>query len=356
MLEPLIEELEKILYETSKLKNDLNNSCERGWSLLCPSGSQINGFKIEKELPSPDKDESSGASNTSPSLGGVFDKVTELIAYGKVLRNSAKQENKKISSNVNLDVKGDVRNQLQLNKSKIYLAKSKSNSIPIPPRERHNVNTSNFKSKKGANSKHSSDTLTSEKTLYDLPSSCSEIRNTVCISHAENQEYPDNVTNKYLLKDNPMMSKGSNYGSAHNLKYSHSCSVTLSDLVKTLKMPEDMHHLLKCYFQYENYKLKQHVNKEHNTLDFSKRINNLAKLKLGIDLRTNIKERDRHMKYLDVADEVCRSRKATTVLDKSSIIWYQSKEQLCSYEVKCQRLLELQLQRRLIAVLEACLK
>ncbi|XP_046659000.1 uncharacterized protein LOC124353172 isoform X1 [Homalodisca vitripennis] len=357
MLEHLIEELEKILYETSKLKDDLNNSCERGWSLLCPSGSQINGFKIQKELPPSDKDESSNASNISPSLGGVFDKVTELITYGKELRNSAKLENKKSSSNVTLNVKGDLRNQPQLNKSKINLTKSGSNSIPVAPRGGHKVNRCNFKSKKVADSKHSLDTLTSDKTLHDLPLSSSEIRNSVSISHAEDQECPDNVTKTYLLKDNQMLTKDSNNGSALTPKYSHSCSVTLSDLVKTLKMPEDMHHLLKCYFQYQNYKLKHHVNKEeHNSLDFSKRINNLAKLKLGIDLRTNVKERDRHMKYLDVADEVCRSGKARTVLDKSSIIWYQSKEQLCSYEVKCQQLLELQLQRRLMAVLEACLK
>uniref|UniRef100_A0A1B6LWV6 Uncharacterized protein n=1 Tax=Graphocephala atropunctata TaxID=36148 RepID=A0A1B6LWV6_9HEMI len=347
MLGHIIEELESILYETSILKNDLNSSCEKGWNLLCPPGSQINGFKIQKELPSADaKVGNSDVINIPPSLGSIIDSATELIAHGKLLRSSAKVENKKMKgSNISSDVRKDSQNQPQVHKSKTNSIKEERNSKHSNhPRGNHRLNNNQTSNKRDPHLKQS---LYTNRKKSSALENTHKVRDDAFIAQSENQECLDIAENRQLL------SKDSECLSLQTPKYSHSCSLTLSDFVKTLNVPEDMQYLLQRYHHYESHKLKYNSNKEgHNALNFSERINNFAKCKLGKDLKTSIKEKDRYMKYLDVADEVCRGKVEETSLGSSSIIWYRSEEQLRSYEEKCQRLLELQLQRRLISVLE----
>lgn len=235
----LIEELEKLLSETNHEKQRLNLICETVWDLLNPPGTEKNGiFKIEKKDASqPVVQVCEKTTNMSSSLGESLESVTKLIALGKLVRDSTLEKKKMVNpiSDVcrpslprkeKLETVTHVAHNERLSSCKGFNKEVKSDNI-----DRKNVKKNDFLADK-----------TSSSLKNNLSSRPEKVKQKVSSDFTSHN------------KNSPEVPLNTNCNSTLSKEYTHVCSNSLSNLVKTLKMPEDLRCALKNYYNYEKHK------------------------------------------------------------------------------------------------------
>lgn len=236
----LLDELEKLLSETNHEKQRLNFICETVWNLLNPPGTEKNGlFKIEKK----DKTEqtlqvSEETTNMSSSLGESLESVTKLIALGKLVRDSTRFEKKK-----NFNSISDVSHTSLPWKEKLETVTQVAHSKRVSSCKRF------IKEVKSDNCVKQND----KKPDFLPDKTSSSLKNNLSSRPGKiKQEVSSDFTNHN--KNLPEMSLNTDCSTVLSKGYTHLCSNSLSNLVKSLKMPEDLRCILKHHHYFEKHK------------------------------------------------------------------------------------------------------
>lgn len=237
----LLEELEKLLSETNHERQRLNFFCETVFDLLNPPGTEKNGlFKIEKkEMTTQLVEASEDNIDISSSLGESLESVTKLIAFGKHVRDTNELEKKK-----NINSVSDICNKSfpskDKRKSATQVASNKKTSYSLGVHKEVNIDKNVKQNVARKTDLHSGRKSTSLQTnSFSRPEK---------IKHEVASDFTSNNTN---------VPEGSLMNECNRVipkTYSHSCSLSLSNFVKTLKMPEDLRCGLKHYYYYEKHK------------------------------------------------------------------------------------------------------
>lgn len=238
----LLEELEKLLRETNDEKQRLNFICETVWDLLNPPGTEKNGlFKIEKKVMPTTQQVVTVCEETmdmSSALGDSLESVTKLIAMGKLVRDSTKFEKKK-----RVNPSSDVRH------------------TSLPWKEKLETVTQVACNKRVSSCKGLSKEVKSGNSVKQNVKKTDSLPYKTSASLKNNLlSRPDKIENKVSSdftshkKNSPDVSLNTDCNSTHPKGYSHLCSNSLSNLVKTLKMPEDLRCVLKHQYYFEKHK------------------------------------------------------------------------------------------------------
>lgn len=238
----LLEELEKLLSETNHEKQRLNFICETVWNVLNPPGTEKNGlFKFEKKVKTQQSPRvSEENTNMSSSLGESLESVTKLIALGKLVRDTTKFEKKKIVNPISnfchtsLPWKEKLETATQVARNKRASSYCKGFDKEV---KRDNIDHKQNVKKTDFHPDKTSSSL--KKTLSSRPEK---------MKHEVNSDFTCHN------KNSPEVSLNTDFHSALSKEYTHLCSNSLSNLVKTLKMPEDLRCVLKHYYYFEKHK------------------------------------------------------------------------------------------------------
>lgn len=266
MLQKLIEELEVILNETNKVKKSLNMECEKIWYLYSPPGIKGRGSFTIKNLSNSSKMNVSSSSESKPSSSTIHDNkepfsledvignVSDLIAYGKHIRETVNVENINKGKKFNSSILYKPIDQCKSNKDTI---KSRGQQQMHKQDSRCNLDVKRKISNKSLNSQEIPDS--------DAVSACLDKNKKKATNTNERNEQKLIAGCKFANKSGP------------SDIYHHSCSVNLNESAESFNVPSDLLYLLKLYRHYENDKLKTHQDADNFSEKFYNQVS-LSKL------------------------------------------------------------------------------
>lgn len=242
-LQPLIFELEQIWKETNELKNNLNNICDTSWSILRPPGHDPYGaFKIEEK--SVEDQPSEHSASSVPVSEHLLRDVSDLISYGKQVltlsQAAAQPKPTKKSQHSNTTHLTQTTKQKCSSKE---ICTNKMKKLVVNPQLSQQMRS---------------------KTKLSGTSCASQLSHQSSVLHPHKTvSFRENVETKEV--------RSTDTAKSDEIRYSHKCSLTLSDTLKTLKMPKGLRHLLKQYYHYQEKKSKpaslEHLKITHNFED-----------------------------------------------------------------------------------------
>lgn len=221
ILQTLTVELERVWKETNELTNDLNNICETSLSILKPPGHDSYGaFKLEEEI----LDDQPHKHNVLPTpvSENLLRDVSELISYGKQVLSL---------SHVTAQSKSSKKSITTYSTQSEHRKKLSSKEMCTKKMEKKVVHPKLCQSSQTQNNSNSASTPSHQSRIL------------LCHETASQEEAEKGKEVKSKAKSD-------------EIYYTHKCSLTLSASLKTLKMPKELRHLLKQYYQYQEKKSK----------------------------------------------------------------------------------------------------